>query len=156
MTEQEYFDQRLEDQRAFFEKKSTENKKKYFRFKVIVIILSASLPFVVKYSHIPAFPEIIGLIGVIISILSGIDTLYNYQEHWVNYRKVEEALKREKFLYLTDSEPYTTRNKFKKFVANIESIIASENNEWVNVNKNQPSQVSTNTLSQDKPPVSEE
>lgn len=152
MTEQEYFEQRLEDQMTFFSKKSTANKVKYFRFKVIVIILSASLPFVVKYSAAPAFPEIIGLIGVIISILSGIDTLYNYHEHWINYRKVEEALKREKFLYLTDSEPYNIKStKFKKFVANIESIIASENNEWVNVNKNQP----PNTSNPEKPSVSE-
>jgi hypothetical protein len=142
---------------AFFSKKSTTNKVKYFRFKVIVIILSASLPFVAKYSEIVGFAEIIGLIGVIISILSGFDTLYNYHEHWINYRKVEETLKREKFLYLTDSEPYNIKStKFKKFVANVESIIASENNEWVNFNKNQPQQVSTNTSNPEKPPVSEE
>jgi hypothetical protein len=154
MTEQEYFDQRLEDQMAFFSKKSTDNKTKYFRFKVIVIILSASLPFVVKYSTIPGFPEIIGLIGVIISILSGLDALFNYHEHWVNYRKVQEVLKREKFLYLTKSGPYQEETTFQQFVANVETIIASENNEWFSLNKNQPSQ--SNTSNPEKPPVSEE
>jgi hypothetical protein len=153
MNEQEYFEQRLEDQMKFFSKKSTDNKTKYFRFKVIVIILSASLPFVVKYSAVGIFPEIIGLIGIIISILSGLDALFNYHEHWVNYRKVEEVLKREKFLYLTQSGSYKEGANFKEFVSNIETIIASENNEWFNLNKNQQQVVPATIPRKDNPTV---
>jgi len=137
MTEQEYIEQRLDDQMNFFAQKSRKNKDNYIKIKVLVIILSACLPLATNYSDVPSFPTIIGLIGVVIAILSGLDALFNYHESWVNYRKVREALKREKFLYLTKAGPYQENATFQQFVVNIEAIISTENTEWFNLNNHQ-------------------
>ncbi|MEA5402257.1 DUF4231 domain-containing protein [Arcicella sp. DC2W] len=137
MTEQEYIEQRLDEQMNFFAQKSKINKTNYVRTKVLIIVLSASLPLATKYSDVPSFPAIISFIGVLIAILSGLDALFNYHESWVNYRKVREVLKREKFLYLTKSGPYQGNPPFQQFVTNIEAIMSTENAEWFNLNNHQ-------------------
>ena len=149
MTEEEYITQRLDEQMAYYASNSAKNKKYYYRSKVITIILSASLPFLTGLSEQPiakvAFLDIkishlIGLIGVIIAVLSGITGLFKYHETWINYRKIKEQLKREKIMYQTQSGIYETNPNFKLFITNVEKIIDTENNNWIGYSQGQNGQ----------------
>lgn len=141
MTEDEYISQRLDEQMAYYSAKSAKNKTYYFRSKVITIILSASLPFLTTFSGkiIPYTPitgsHLIGLIGVVIAVLSGITGLFKYHETWLNYRKIKEQLQREKIMYQTQSGAYENNVNFKLFVANVEKIMDAENNSWISYNQ---------------------
>lgn len=132
MNEEEYLKNRLEDQIGWYGKKSKENKTR-FRFcqvtqLVLATIITLSGSFPIEVFSIEVY--IIPLIGAVIAIISGLLGLYKYQEHWLEYRTVCESLKHEKFLYLTNSEPYEDTNAFTNLVKNVESLISKENTNW--------------------------
>jgi len=76
------------------------------------------------------FPIAIGLLGIVIAICAGVSSLLQFQEHWIKYRTTAESLKKEKYLYFTNSEPYDTKNPLPILVQRIESLVSQENTNW--------------------------
>ena len=131
MKEEAYLKDRLEDQLAWYSKKSNYNQKYFQRLRFGEIILATIIPFLSGMGDkIPYYHWIIGGIGVIISITAATITLFKYHENWIEYRTTEERLKHEKFMYLTNTKPYNIEGKFKLLVERVESIIAKENAAW--------------------------
>jgi len=131
MDEKQYIKDRVDDQFNFFDKKSEASQRAYRAWRVILIILSVSIPFMtlmtewnqnVKYA--------VAFAGVLIAAIEGFLSLYKFQEDWVNNRKAAESLKREKFLFLTKAGIYKEEGAFDNFVARIENILAQENKSW--------------------------
>ena len=131
-TEEEYLKDRVDDQIDWYDKKSQVNQKWYKCLRLIEIIAAASIPFVAGYMGDGVlWPKVIaGTLGLIVAIITAIVGLYNFQEHWVEYRTTCESLKHEKFLYLTKTEPYNIEDPFPLFVKRIESLISTENTKW--------------------------
>jgi len=131
-TEEEYLRDRVDDQIDWYDKKSQANQKLYKWLRVIEIISAASIPFVAGYMDDSIlWPKVIaGGLGLVVAIITAIVGLYNFQEHWVEYRTTCESLKHEKFLYLTKTEPYNIEDPFPLFVKRIESLISTENTKW--------------------------
>ena len=132
MTEQDYLSQRVDDQINWYSKKSTFNKKRYQFIKTLVIIISASIP--VLAIIITGSDEIlkiaVGVAGVLIVVLEGILSHYNYKDIWLEYRMTSEMLNREKLLYLTGSGPYKSGKSLQAFVERAEAIMSTENKSW--------------------------
>jgi hypothetical protein len=81
---------------------------------------------------------VIALLGVAIVILSGIQNLYKYQEHWISYRKISEELKKEKSFWDTGTGPYInkgTPEAFNALVSRVEGMITSEVATWTDLVK---------------------
>ena len=57
--------------------------------------------------------------------------LFQYQELWTGYRTTCEALKQEKYLFLTRTEPYDEIEPFPLFVQRIENLISTEHSNWI-------------------------
>jgi len=76
---------------------------------------------------------VVGVIAVCVAVISGLVTLYKFQENWIEYRTVAETLKHEKFLYLTKSAPYDEEDAFHALVERIEGLISRENTTWARV-----------------------
>lgn len=135
MTEQDYFEQRLDDQILWFSKKSSYNQKMYKRLILVQILISVSIPFMTSYvsESTPELKIIVGAMGVVIALIAGVMSLYKFQELWVNYRSTSETLQQEKYLYLTRSGAYQedrTKKPYVDFVARVESILSNENKNW--------------------------
>lgn len=132
MNEQDYLKTRLHDQLSYFEKKSSHNQKWYRRLKLLTIILSVSIPFVTVFIDELGLTGkvIIGLIGISIALIEGIQQLYQFQENWMNYRKTAEALKREEFLFKTQAGPYLKSAHVQKLAERVETILQIENQQW--------------------------
>lgn len=129
----DYVRDRVDNQIAWYDKKSLSCQKKYKTIQLIEIILAAVLPLLAGYTQIHySIPIIIGLIGVAITILESVTKLYKYHENWIQYRSTCELLKYHKNLYETGSSPYNQEDETidNIFVRNIEQIISSENNHW--------------------------
>ncbi|MFM7401604.1 MAG: DUF4231 domain-containing protein, partial [Bacteroidota bacterium] len=106
------------------------------RIRTLELICSALIPFLV--AMIPGeegdkdwffvLKCVTGGLGVVITILAGIQTLNKYQELWSQYRAVAESLKSEKLMYLTRAGQYSAApDAFQLFVINVEAILAREN-----------------------------
>jgi hypothetical protein len=124
---------RLEDQIAWYDKKSSTCQRNYKRIKLIEIIAAALIPFVVG-AHIPYAAWIAGGLGVLITILEGVLQLYQFQQIWVAYRATAEAMKHEKFIYLAKGGPYATASDPHALLAErIEAIGSQENTKWASL-----------------------
>jgi len=67
---------------------------------------------------------------MIITLCAGITHLCQVQERWIEYRTTAEALKKEKFLFLTKTEPYNGGNAFPILVPRTETLVSKENVTW--------------------------
>jgi hypothetical protein len=52
------------------------------------------------------------------------------QEHWIEYRATAESLRKEKFLFLTQTEPYDKDAAFHLLVQRVEALLSKENTDW--------------------------
>jgi len=133
MTSEEYIQNRVDDQISWYNKKSGINKTYHHLFKVLVIVFSAMIPFItgIDSQDRLLIDYSIGLLGIFIIILTGVSTLYKFQDKWSNYRRTAELLTHEKYLFQTDSGAYGThKNAFKLFVYRVENIINEEVSNW--------------------------
>ena len=99
-------------------------------------VAAALIPFLTAYltPEMPATKLVVGVFGVAIAVITATLDLCRFQEHWMEYRTTCEALKKEKYLFLTDSEPYTSDlvAKFQLLVQRAETLISKENSNWTN------------------------
>ncbi|MEN8790034.1 MAG: DUF4231 domain-containing protein [Flavobacteriaceae bacterium] len=129
---------RVDNQIAWYSKKSAINKKLYLRLNGIIIVFAASIPALSGFSSSELYGEklrwIIAALGIVTAALTGIASLWKFQEKWATYRMTAEALEREKILYNTQAGHYTDRGtEFKFFVQNIERIMNNENTSWSDI-----------------------
>ncbi len=137
MNEADYLKDRVDDQYNWLNNKAAQNKKRYKQIRVGELILAALIPFLVA-----SIPEegwmvcpmkvAVGLLGIMISILAGLQSLNKYHELWVQYRGQAEALLREKLLYVTRADKYELGGDaaFRLFVQEVESILSTELMQW--------------------------
>lgn len=125
----DYQKDRYENQIEWYSKKSSLNKKYYTIFQWSVIVISASVPVLI------ALPFQIEWLTVPLSIILAIGTTglktFKFQENWINYRNISEALKKEKHYYAASLGAYKgVEDKEAVFIDRVEAMISSENNLW--------------------------
>lgn len=139
MEETQYFIERLDDQISWYDSKSISCQKWYKRLKATICVLAA---FIAPISLIEweYNKYLLGVFGVIITILNFFLSLNKYHENWIQYRMTCELLRHERYLYLTKSGEYSqSDDAFKRLVTRCESIISSENIDWAQLHRNEPS-----------------
>lgn len=149
LTIEQYIELRLDAQQSYHSAKAGDLQSKYVRFSRTQIILAALIPVVAILD--PTEHEYLqlltGIIGATIAIIGGFMSLGNYQQNWISYRTTSEALKAEKFTFLTRCGEYsdgaiviasdvTDKDEAKAHIllcrlqSNVEKIIANQNDQW--------------------------
>lgn len=133
MTEEEYLKERVDDQITWYNKKSGINKGLHLKSKALIIIFAALIPFTTGYisPQTEWVNYLIAVLGVLTAILTGLSTLFKFQEKWSEYRVNAEKLLHEKYLFHTNSGPYGTHKEpFKLLVFRVENLINKEVSSW--------------------------
>jgi hypothetical protein len=99
---EDYIEQRLNDQIGWYDRKSGTNQRWFKRLRFAEIVAAATIPF-----------------------LSG------FADKWIEYRATAESLRKEKFLFLTQTEPYDKADAFHLLVQRVEGLLSKESIEWV-------------------------
>lgn len=96
------------------------------------MFFSATIPLFAGLEFCPTIKNIIlGILGSLIAILSGLSGLLKFQEKWTEYRTTAETLKHEKILFLTKTGPYNEEDDpFKLLVTRTENLVSKENSAW--------------------------
>jgi hypothetical protein len=142
-----YLVNRMGDQIIWYDKKSAFFKRQWERYRKIIIILSASIPFLVgligmNFGGKPepnfdlALKLIVGTAGVVIAVLEGFNALFKSQELYVDYRITCEQLRQEFSYFLGKSGDYdglADDASYSKLIAKAEVIMANQNNRWVEI-----------------------
>ena len=132
MSPDEYLQERLDDQINWYDKKSAWNQKCFKQLRAVEILFSVTVPFLISQIGGDSSPLklIAGVMGILVALIAGLVTLYRFQENWVEYRATAEILKHQKYLYLTQTQPYDNSNAFHLLVETVESVISKENAAW--------------------------
>jgi len=126
----QYIEDRIEDELAWYSAKASSNKKWYYGLVSIQIVLAAMIPFVTLFSDIEITKYMIALLATIVTIVSGALSTFQYQKKWIEYRTTSETIKHEKFMFLSKINPYNLKNRNSVLVKRIEALISKENTSW--------------------------
>lgn len=141
MNDAEYVKQRLEDQITWYSNKSSLCKWGYTILRLVEIIAAAIIPFLSGMGGNVlngSGPWFIGSLGVLIAIAAAAGSLFKFHENWIHYRATAEALKHEKFLFLSQTSPYNREDCFPMLVQRVEGLISKENSTWTQTVKSEP------------------
>ena len=119
---------RLEDQIAWYDKKSSYNQRRFKILKISQIIAGALIPFA---SSVGAPAAVAGGLGVLIVIFEGLQSLSQHQQSWISYRSTCQKLTQEKYLWLAKAGPYESApNPDAVMAERIEALMSSEITSW--------------------------
>ncbi|WP_051219512.1 DUF4231 domain-containing protein [Oceanobacter kriegii] len=142
MNADEYIKDRLEDQISWYDNKSQSAQKWYKRLRLVEFFCAALIPFLAGMiaNDTEDLKIAIGGLGVIIAIITAAQGLYQWNEDWIQYRTTCESLKKEKFLFLTNSEPYDSEDQdnLNLLVQRVETLVSKENTNWAQYMMNPP------------------
>lgn len=135
----EYLNERLEKQREWHSAKADWNKKRHYVTEVIMLGAVALIP-VINVLGVTSqdWSRVLSVSLASVSVVSaGIGKLYKFQENWLSFRALAEALKREKELYLNQVGDYALENnrRQKILVERIENMLASTTTQFVAIHK---------------------
>jgi Protein of unknown function (DUF4231) len=124
---------RLEGQIVWYDAKAKRNQRNYRVASVVeigisaAIMIVASLPSPVTYRSV----SLAAVLAAVLAIMKGMETAYQWQSNWINYRAAAEALKHEKYLYYGKAGPYADApNPDRLLVERVEDVILHENGGW--------------------------
>jgi Protein of unknown function (DUF4231) len=121
--------ERLEDQIAWYDRKSGENQRRFKLLKGVQLTAAAAIPVVATFD---ADPTVAATLGALVVVVEGFQQLNQYQQNWTLYRSNAEALKHEKFLFLARAGPYANaQNGVALLGDRIEGLISQEHAKWV-------------------------
>jgi len=132
ISEEQYLKDRLDDQINWYDTKSQFNKKWFVILKFLELIMATSIPFIVGFISYETMwlKFVAGFLGLLVAIVSGVQSIFKFHENWIQYRTTAETLKHEKYLYLTKTRPYDKEDAFNKLVERVESLISKEHSRW--------------------------
>lgn len=123
-----YYNNRYKKAVSWYNKKSVLNKKVYYCFQIMVIIVAAITPILAVLEL--KWPTVIS--ASLIAIATGIIKFMKLEEHWLSYRTICETLKKEPNLMMAELSDYALcEDKNKLFVDRVESLISREHTLWV-------------------------
>lgn len=127
-----YLSSRVDEQLGWLERASKANKQGFMRLRIFEIVLGTGITIFSPYASAVSWgPLAIALAGGGIALSGSLLALNRNQENWVRYRGLDEALKREKYLYLTRTPPYQDEaTAFHTFVTTMEALMLEERMGW--------------------------
>lgn len=125
--------ERLEDQIAWYDRKSQWHQRQYKVLKIISFVAAALVPL----TSIFAKAYIPGALGAVVVIVEGIQQLYQHNRYWVQYRQTCERLLREKYLYMARTGPYALPDTraYRLLVETVEGLVSDDNTSWMQVQR---------------------
>ncbi|MEA2448750.1 MAG: hypothetical protein QOG63_682 [Thermoleophilaceae bacterium] len=120
---------RLEEQIAWYDGRSSVAQGWFKRLKILQIVTAAAIP-VAAGASAPAW--LVGGAGALIVVLEGLQQLQQYQQNWTTYRSTCERLKHEKYLFLARAGSYRTAKRPDSLLAErVEGLVSQEHAAWV-------------------------
>lgn len=133
----EYLSQRVDYMLHWYDQKSGSNQRWYKRMTISQMVIAALMPFLAAYTDKSFWLKVmVGAMGALIGILSGAVNMLKFQEKWIEYRAACEALRKEKFLFVTRVAPYAGDDAFAVLVSRVEELIGKETTNWTQYTRN--------------------
>jgi|GEM_PF-802661 len=130
LSAEHYLRDRVDTQLRWYGDKSASAKRWHQGLQLATVVLAASVPVLTLASGDDRVRIAVAVIGALTTVAAGLGSLYGFRERWIEYRSAAEAIKHEKYLFLTGVAPYATEDAFSSFVKRVESILRDEHVTW--------------------------
>ena len=121
---------RVEGQIAWYDRKSTYNQRIFKLLKFWTITVAALVPVLAALGLKDV--RVLAVLTASIAVVEGVQQLNQYHANWISYRSTCEALRHEKYLYLSVAGPYgTTANPTGLLAERIEGLVSQEHAKWM-------------------------
>ncbi len=130
MDSEEYIQGRLDHQIDWYAKRSQSAQARFKWIRGCEIVVAAAIPVLVATGDWDWAGPVVAVLGAVLLICSGFQSLGQYQGTWIKYKTSSELLIREKLLFLTHAPPCDSNGPFKLLVDRIEGLLASEHVTW--------------------------
>ena len=118
---------RLDDQLAWYDRRSASNRRWYLLLRITVIVAAAVVPLFSLLN----FRFVTSALGALIVIVEGIQQLNGFHENWLRYRATAENLKHEKYLYAARAGAYRAPDEATRLLAErVEELLSTEHGRW--------------------------
>lgn len=120
---------RVNDQIVWYDRKSNYNQRVFKILKGWTIVAAALVPVLAVFGVRDV--RIAAVVAASIAVVEGIQQLNQYQANWILFRSTCEALKHEKFLYLSSAGPYrNVGSPIALLAERIEGLVSQEHAKW--------------------------
>lgn len=120
--------ERLEDQITWYDRNANYNEHMFKRLRIATIVVSSSIPLCAAFVK---YAVITGSLGALIALFEGLQQLNQYHQNWITYRSTAEALKHEKYLFLSMAGSYASSENPRTLLAErVESLVSQEHSKW--------------------------
>ncbi|MFO1459324.1 MAG: DUF4231 domain-containing protein [Verrucomicrobiota bacterium] len=155
MTEEafaEYLKHRFDDQCDYYSRQAAKNRSRYLSVQTVTIVACALSPLIAMMpesggaagsaSIFPSPKILMALLAAVAGVCTALEKLMKFQDNWVSYREIREALRRERALFDTGVEDYaalpTEDERRRLFVVRVEGALRRESSQWVAAASNRP------------------
>jgi Protein of unknown function (DUF4231) len=122
----------IRDQSTWYGKKARSNRSIYVAFKIVQIVMAASIPVVSVAVAGDVQRWTSAILGALIGIIEAILQLGQYQQNWLTYRATREALRREDLLHSAKAGPYSGQpDPDGVYVQRADTIMSGESAKWL-------------------------
>lgn len=137
-----YLEDRIESQRKWHSAKATTNKNHYYFTETIALVAGASIPVINVLDILPdgrTLQFLSAALAAMIVISVGIAKLFKFQENWLNYRALAEALKREKELYIYKVGDYDREDEQREkiLIERVENLLGTTTSQFVSIHRSE-------------------
>ncbi len=125
---------RLEDQLAWYDRKSRYAQRWYKWLKIIQVVLAISIPIVSQIVD-GIGKWLTSIAGGLIAVIEAVQHMNQYSTLWITYRSTAERLKHEKFLFLSVAGPYRGLTEPERLIGlaeRVEEHVSTEHANWFN------------------------
>ena len=138
---QGYIDERILDQLSYYSRAASRAKRNHYWAQSLMITMAAVVPVVLNLSYrwqiagLSVDPKACATVmSLIVAILGGLTNFRKDGDLWLNFRRTEELLKQEYFLFRTSAGPYRDLTNEKERLAELslrtETLISAEHNKF--------------------------
>lgn len=133
MSQADVVSERLEDQLTWYDRKASYNEHMFKRLRIATIVVSSSIPLCAAFVK---YTVITGVLGALIALFEGLQQLNQYHQNWITYRSTAEALKHEKYLFLSMAGSYASSENPRTLLAErVESLVSQEHSKWTSASE---------------------
>lgn len=128
MSQSDVILERLEDQLNWYDRKAGYNERVFKGLRIATLVVSISIPLTAAFVK---YALVTGSLGALIALFEGLQQLNQYHQNWITYRSTAEALKHEKYLFLSGAGAYASAGNSRALLAErVEGLVSQEHAKW--------------------------
>jgi hypothetical protein len=137
--QKEYLRKRWLHQIRWWDKRTWEARRRYFRLRVTIVLGGVLLPFLTTTSLGGLWAQrLAAIVSLLVAASAALEALYGWGSIWLEKRRAAEVLKAEGWVFLYGGGVYRDhpqKETFADFVTEVESQISAEVGEYVAVTR---------------------